>query len=570
MRLNLMDTVGEWNPQLFRELKGRMKSRNIAIAVAVSLLTQLLVLFSFYQKLPVYIGPEHTYTNPYCTGKSVYEYTSNPYYYCFRRATGEFVINWQSWSLGAFVLLAMVGVFAMIGLGTFLLISDLDREERRGTLNFIRLTPQSTFKLLLGKLLGVPSLLYLGALLAIPLHLWLGINANISVGSLFLYYAVFLVSCLFFFSLALTIGIATSWLGGFQPWLGAGAAIGFLYCTIWIVQSMAYDHPFAWVAMLSPLSYIPHIRESNVVPLYTYHDDNITRLQWYYLPLGKTYLTFTLLGIANFAAFTRALWLCLQRCFRNPNATLLSKTQSYFVTTGFIVAISGFAARHSLPQGSGSALDSLLMRFSLLMILICCYFLFLIAALTPHRQALYDWARYRHFNRTSGLQEELTGEKSPALFAIGVNIAIAITPIVLLVLLSSVDLERKLECFYSLGLGACIILLYSAIAQQFLLMKTPHRIWWAMGGVGVAMALPPVILGILTVDPSHQSFPWLFTVFAPAIPLFDSYSAVSFSFVPVLLAVLGQVILIGSLNLKLTQNLIVAGESQAKALLASR
>lgn len=84
------------------------------------------------------------------------------------------------------------------------------------------------------------------------------------------------------------------------------------------------------------------------------------------------------------------------------------------------------------------------------------------------------------------------------------------------------------------------------------------------------MALPPVILGILTVDPSHQSFPWLFTVFAPAIPLFDSYSAVSFSFVPVLLAVLGQVILIGSLNLKLTQNLIVAGESQAKALLASR
>uniref|UniRef100_A0ACD5H3E0 Uncharacterized protein n=1 Tax=Desertifilum tharense IPPAS B-1220 TaxID=1781255 RepID=A0ACD5H3E0_9CYAN len=56
MRLNLMDTVGEWNPQLFRELKGRMKSRNIAIAVAVSLLTQLLVLFSFYQKLPVYIG----------------------------------------------------------------------------------------------------------------------------------------------------------------------------------------------------------------------------------------------------------------------------------------------------------------------------------------------------------------------------------------------------------------------------------------------------------------------------------------------------------------------------------
>uniref|UniRef100_A0ACD5H0T2 Uncharacterized protein n=1 Tax=Desertifilum tharense IPPAS B-1220 TaxID=1781255 RepID=A0ACD5H0T2_9CYAN len=213
--------------------------------------------------------PEHTYTNPYCTGKSVYEYTSNPYYYCFRRATGEFVINWQSWSLGAFVLLAMVGVFAMIGLGTFLLISDLDREERRGTLNFIRLTPQSTFKLLLGKLLGVPSLLYLGALLAIPLHLWLGINANISVGSLFLYYAVFLVSCLFFFSLALTIGIATSWLGGFQPWLGAGYAIGFLYCTIWIVQSMVLRSSLCLGGDAeSPQLYSPHSREQRGASLH--------------------------------------------------------------------------------------------------------------------------------------------------------------------------------------------------------------------------------------------------------------------------------------------------------------
>lgn len=572
MRLNLMDRLGEWNPQVFRELKGRVKPRNIAIAVVVSFVSQLLVLFSFYQKLPVYLGPNNTYTSSYCTGKVVYEYTSNPTYYCFRKASGEFVLNWQLWSLDVFVLLSWVLVFALIGLGTFLIISDLDREERRGTLNFIRLTPQSNFKLLIGKLLGVPSLVYLGAAFAIPLHLWLGMLGGIPFISLVLFYGAIFASGLFFFSLSLVIGLATSWLGGFQPWLGAGAVVGFLYCTIWMVGGMPFDNPFAWVAMLSPFSYIPHLHDSTLVRSYSYTRDYLAQMQWYYLPLGEKYVTFTLFGILNFAVFTRGFWLSLQRCFRDPNATLLSKTQSYLLTTCFIVTISGFAVRHNFPDGMSNALDSLLLRFCLLMVLSLGFFMYLIAAITPHRQALYDWARYRHFRRTSLVKDLLTGEKSPALLAIAVNIAIAITPPAFLVILSSVSLEEKIQFFLSLGLGACTILLYSAIAQSFLLMKTQHRIWWAMGGVSIAMALPPLVLAILSIEPElNRGVFWLFTVFSPAMPLIAITSgSATFAISTILLALLGQTLLLGAINLKFTQQIKLAGESQAKALLASR
>ena len=55
------------------------------------------------------------------------------------------------------------------------MINDLAKEEQRGTLNFIRLSPQTEQSILFGKMLGVPSLVYLFIILSIPLHLWSGI-----------------------------------------------------------------------------------------------------------------------------------------------------------------------------------------------------------------------------------------------------------------------------------------------------------------------------------------------------------------------------------------------------------
>jgi hypothetical protein len=69
MQLNLLDRLGNWNPQLFREIKGRLKVRNVAIAVGTSLLGQLVLFLFWLGQLP----GENTYLgDPYCR-------LSNPY-----------------------------------------------------------------------------------------------------------------------------------------------------------------------------------------------------------------------------------------------------------------------------------------------------------------------------------------------------------------------------------------------------------------------------------------------------------------------------------------------------------
>ena len=44
---DLVNKVSEWNPQFFRELKGRLNPRNFALAGGVSLLSQLVFYISF-------------------------------------------------------------------------------------------------------------------------------------------------------------------------------------------------------------------------------------------------------------------------------------------------------------------------------------------------------------------------------------------------------------------------------------------------------------------------------------------------------------------------------------------
>ncbi|NEP43567.1 MAG: hypothetical protein F6K35_31805, partial [Okeania sp. SIO2H7] len=61
-----LDNLFNWNPQLFREIKGRLKTRNVAIAISASLLCQFLVMMTFD-------GAAHShryciYTEEDCTG----------------------------------------------------------------------------------------------------------------------------------------------------------------------------------------------------------------------------------------------------------------------------------------------------------------------------------------------------------------------------------------------------------------------------------------------------------------------------------------------------------------------
>ncbi|MEO0868011.1 MAG: hypothetical protein AAFY17_06110, partial [Cyanobacteria bacterium J06642_11] len=59
MFATLIDRLGDRNPQLLRELKGRLNWRNILITVGLSLLAQLLVLLTFMSQLPEPFHVDH-------------------------------------------------------------------------------------------------------------------------------------------------------------------------------------------------------------------------------------------------------------------------------------------------------------------------------------------------------------------------------------------------------------------------------------------------------------------------------------------------------------------------------
>ena len=136
MTLPRIDRIGEWNPQLFREIKGRLKPRNILIAVTISLVGQLLVLMSFVNHLPdvPVLSEEHSpIYNRYCTG--TLPYPKADVSLCSLVGSNSFEINWQVWCQDVFVCLSIIGIFALLVGGTYMLVNDLSKEEQRGTLN---------------------------------------------------------------------------------------------------------------------------------------------------------------------------------------------------------------------------------------------------------------------------------------------------------------------------------------------------------------------------------------------------------------------------------------------------
>ena len=126
--------------------------------------------------------------------------------------------------------LSIIFLFTLLIAGTYLIINDLSQEERKGTLNFIRLSPQSETSIFTGKMLGVPALIYLVFIAAIPFHLFTGISGNIPIVNILFFYLTLVATCTFFYSLASLFGIfGGKTLSGFKPWLGSGLVLLILW-----------------------------------------------------------------------------------------------------------------------------------------------------------------------------------------------------------------------------------------------------------------------------------------------------------------------------------------------------
>ncbi|BAY26908.1 hypothetical protein NIES2100_67240 [Calothrix sp. NIES-2100] len=565
MDLNWINQIGDSNPQLLRELKGRLKSRNLLLSAAISLLGQFILFMYFQTQLPTKLELVYNHSHKYCTGGLQYNLPK-----CLVDEFGHVIINWQLWYLDVFTWLSIIGCFSLLTAGTYLIINDLSAEERRETLNFIRLSPQSPQSILSGKMLGVPILLFIGVLLALPLHLWSALAGKIPSAEIFSFYVAVVAACFLFYSAALLFGLVGSWLGGFQSWLGGGVVLGFLIVTMRVaLTEISDDYPLVFARLINPTYLIP---ETAISSTFASASSRFRNFQFFALPLGDSLLTTLGFTLLIYGLGTYFIWQSLQRCFRDPNTTMLSKHQSYSLTACYALMTLGCANWERLVLESNPGSYLLAENLVSLLFLDFWLFLYLIAALNPHRQALQDWARYRRTARVKGLVDSklvkdlIWGEKSPGLLAIAINATIAIIGINCLILLSQYPISHKINALFALALSFSLAMLYAALAQLLLFTKNHNRVFWSAATVGASMILPVIIIGVFTSSYRDNNFLWLYSIVGPIFAI--SPDGKSLSPITALLPIFSYWTMMSLLVFQLRRNLVKAGESATKAMLA--
>jgi len=554
MIATIIDRLTETNPQIMREWQGRLTPKNISIASIISLVGQLLV-YLYYQNLLPVAGVE--VYNRYCTVNlpdDYYREISN----CIQDLNGQWMIISQLWWLDIFTFLSITGIFALLVVGTYQLIADLSGEERRGTLNFIRLSPQPAKTIFIGKIFGVPILLYLVCLLALPFHLGAGLLAGIPLSLILAFYAVLIASCAFFYHAALSFALATPWLGGFQPWLGSATVLFFVFCSTMITLESGRPSPFDWLIPFNPSFVLPYLVKSTFLPpdaVDYLGISHIFDLRWYGQSLWQSVITGISLILLNFALCTYGLTRILQRRFHNPLATLVSKPQSYWMMGCFSAISLGFFFQTLEPS-------YIFDNFAILSVFVAIFALLILFALTPPRQTLQDWARYRHLQGKKGIslgKALIFGEKSPSTLAMAVNVAIAILFILPAIFIAPLH-QYKLAAAAGFLLAMNMILVYAAIAQLLMLARTNKRALLAATSIGILIIFPFLCFAVLRVNPSQSPLLWFFTF----LPIAATKYATLPSFA---LAIFSQWLGLTLLGWQINRQLNRLGASTTKALI---
>ncbi|WP_254567165.1 hypothetical protein [Oscillatoria sp. HE19RPO] len=515
MSTKLLENLGEGNPQFVRELKGRLNRRSVGIVLLLSAISQCVI-----------VGGS--------SEQNCIAWSEDAGGYCQQY---EMVIQWEI----IFHILSFMLPLLLFAGGVYLLSSDLVKEQRRETLNFLRLSPRTSQNILLGKLLGVPVLLYLGVGLTIPLHLIGAIAAGVPLGWVFGFYSAIaaLGTFLYMASLLNTLFVAK---GQYQPvvssvlagWLGSSFVSFILYYFSWD------ENKFKWVGF-----------------------------KWFlWEDLGRNYhLGFSWLFISLFVG-NYWIWQGLNRQFKNPQGTLLTKAQSYGVLASLQVWILGFF----YPVMNQAHIEETLMPMMFGMsILTVGIFLLIIPAISPQRQTLLDWARYAHEDRRQGVkhsyskwQDWIWGEKSPSVVAIAINLGIVAALWMPAILLCEGGFSALVTTGLALLMTLNLIWIYSAIAQSLYLIKFPKPGLLSMGMVMVTLSLPPLVFGLFFQTVSVNTTLWMLFVFgSPWFALTEASAMATF------FSLLGQFAAMAALTLTLNHQLNRAGASHSKLLFAA-
>ena len=621
----LLDKIGDCNPQLLREIKGRLKVFPVIITICLSLIVQFAIFLGQLSDLPT---EEYSITGEYCHLASIYQpkqdqlYQIDNQYYQLARELNQAnqsnknqpekiqelqqrkeklklqkeqlrasiskycppeQINMQQWWIdhwnNIFNILSIIFIFTLLLGGTYLIINDVAKEERRGTLNFIRLSPESEVNIFLGKILGVPVLIYLLIVAALPLHFWASVAGNIPLVNVLIYDLILAVGCFFFYSAAMLFGLWARFFSFFQPWLGSAAVLGFLMLIWSIALNSSYyvKHAAVWFQLLSPIPITAYL----LPDLFSHSTSNLDKLQFFSLPIGKSFLGLISVHLLNYGFWIYFIWHALKRLFRNPNASLLNKSQSYLLTICLQFIFWGFTLQ-SFDDINSKVIDNSFFLVSMNVVLL----FGLIAILSPLRQTVQDWSRYRH-NKTSRyqnwwhnsqLRDLIFAEKSPSFLATAIHLLIVTVPFMIWIVISPIlrvsqgdkwdrlnwlinDVGR-LQALLYVGLFITLIMICTTVAQIMLMLKTSKRHLWSIGSVAAIIFLPPIALGIARVNPELNPFVWLFSSFP--------WSTMGHTSTPlVFFALLFDVGILALLNSYLSGQVKTLGQSETQELLAN-
>ena len=497
MNAALLNRIGEWNPQLLREVKGRLKPAPVFLAIGAAVLLQGILIL---------IASEY-----------------NSYDQDFHWPVIFYGLNW-------------ILPLTLLVCGVFLLTSDMAKETRQGTLNFIRLSPQKSQSILLGKLLGVPIAAYLFVALCLPLH-FLAASQTYSTLSIFAVYSLWMAGCAFFYTLALLFGTVGK--SNVSEQARAGGASGI---TLMLVPYLLQGINSTW-------------------DMYAAGAPEYFTLHWFTLPLASASVGYGLTLTTGLVA-TYWIWCALNRSYQNPQGTRLSKVQSYLAIASLQFWFLGFAVPLEFREPEEASV--MLFSISLLNLVVIITTAF---AITPERQLSLDWARYRHQqigkNRAL-IYDLLWGEKSPSILAISCNIA-TITLVWSAWAFFRLPNPEKTWAILSLIISANLMLIYAAIVQLGMLNRSKKRMAIASASVFGSLLLPLVVLGALGLTPYLSPALWISLVFGGS--WFVLQSTPQTLVLPVAFSLLSQLSLFALLNTTLTRTLKKVGESKTKALL---
>ncbi len=408
-------------------------------------------------------------------------------------------INWPVWYQDIFITLSGVMSVSLMGLGVFLLTNNLVDEKRRGTLNFLRMSPRSAWTILAGKLVGVPICLYLAIAAMLPFQTYAALSAGIHGVHLLGFNVAILSQTLILYAVGLLLGLATRAfvLLSLVPWLVTVGGLAFQWLVSMTSLAIWDGHTpttvLNWAVLFSPVGSAGYFIDFNHLA------QAPSGLNLAFGIFRINFAEYTMLTVLHACGWGVVLGHALQRRFEHPNQSLLARRYSYLLTGVFMGLVLGWSdpnieSYHLLPLLAVIALFGMFYSFVL------------VVSLTCDRQTLQDWARFRtarlpHEGRLPLGKDLLIGDTSSPILAIGLNLLLMATLFMVWLMLSHQSVvSTKLGAFSLISSLLLVIgsVFFAALASQVLLLAKRQKSWFWFSAIGSVSCLvfPGLSMGL--------------------------------------------------------------------------